>query len=201
MPSIEFINAVTDIKVIIKDVKHGRRIAGFKFDISKQLKVPAITQPQLVSNKVNQSSPNLALAEQYKVIGVSASEFTQLSKKYSQNHDQAYLEQLLIYAKYRNTKQTIDSMFKYLRGVLNNKPLIEDLYTPNCQIKQKQAQYKLVEKRQKKSENLQEKAQTDEFQQLTKKVEQHLSKCSESQLQAINQEFSEQSFATGLTKL
>ena len=201
LPSIEFINAVTDIKVIIKDVKHGRRIAGFKFDISKQLKVPAITQPQLVSNKVNQSSPNLALAEQYKVIGVSASEFTQLSKKYSQNHDQAYLEQLLIYAKYRNTKQTIDSMFKYLRGVLNNKPLIEDLYTPNCQIKQKQAQYKLVEKRQKKSENLQEKAQTDEFQQLTKKVEQHLSKCSESQLQAINQEFSEQSFATGLTKL
>ena len=35
LPSIKFINAVTDIKVIIKDVKHGRRIAGFKFDISK----------------------------------------------------------------------------------------------------------------------------------------------------------------------
>jgi hypothetical protein len=124
-----------------------------------------------------------------------------LSKKYSQNHDQAYLEQLLIYAQYRNTKQTIDSMFKYLRGVLNNKPLLEDLYTPNCQIKQKQAQYKLVEKRQKESENLQDKAQADEFEQLSKKVEQYLSTCSESQLQAINQAFKQTAFVIGLTKI
>jgi plasmid replication initiation protein len=201
LPSIEFINTVTDIKVIIKDVKHGRRIAGFKFDISKQSKAPAITKPHLVSNKVNQSSPNLALAEQYKAIGVSASEFTQLSKKYSQNHEQAYLEQLLIYAKYRNTKQTIDSMFKYLRGVLNNKPFLEDLYTPNCQIKQKKAQYKLVEKRQKESENLQVKAQTDEFQQLTKKVEQYLLTSSEDQLHTINKAFTQTAFAIGITKL
>jgi hypothetical protein len=143
----------------------------------------------------------LALAEQYKAIGVSASEFTQLSKKYSQNHDQAYLQQLLIYAQYRNTKQTIDSMFKYLRGVLNNKPLLEDLYTPNCQIKQKQAQYKLVEKRQKESESIQDKDQADEFQLLTKKVEQHLSTCSESQLQAINQAFKQTAFVIGLTKI
>lgn len=92
-------------------------------------------------------------------------------------------------------------MFKYLCGVLNNKPQLEDLYTPNCLLKQKQAKQKLVETHQQQTSNLQKKDRVDEFKALSKKVEQYLLSCSESQLQTINQEFSEQSFATGLTKL
>ena len=92
-------------------------------------------------------------------------------------------------------------MFKYLCGVLNNKPQLEDLYTPNCLLKQKKIQYGLVEKRQKESESMQDKAQADEFEQLSKKVEQYLSKCSESQLKTINQTFKQTAFATGLTRL
>tara|TARA_R110001599_G_C12277056_1_gene662790 strand:- start:24836 stop:25267 length:432 start_codon:yes stop_codon:yes gene_type:complete len=143
----------------------------------------------------------LALAEQYKAIGVSTSEFAQLSKKYSQNHDQAYLQQLFVYAKYRSTKQTIKSMFKYLCGVLNNKPLLEDLYTPNCLIKQKQTQHKLVEARAKQTDNVQQQSHADEFEQLSKKVEQYLSTCNESQRQTINQAFKQTAFVTGLTRL
>jgi len=51
LPSIELINAVTDIKVTIKDVKHGRRIAGFKFNISKQSKSAAKTTPKQIIDK------------------------------------------------------------------------------------------------------------------------------------------------------
>jgi ribosomal protein L3 len=137
------------------------------------------------------------LIEQYKTIGVSALEFAKLS----QNHDHAYLQQLLIYAKYRSTKQTIKSMFKYLCGVLNNKPSLEELQTPNCLLKQKQADHKLLEKHQKESENLQEKTQALEFQQLTKKVEQYLSTCSKRQLEEIKQVFNQTAFAVGLTRL
>ena len=92
-------------------------------------------------------------------------------------------------------------MFKYLCGVLNNKPLLEDLYTPHCLIKQKQTQHKLVEARIKKADNVQQQSHADEFEQLSKKVEQYLSSCSEIQIQTINQEFSDQSFATALSKL
>lgn len=199
LPSIEFINAVTDIKVTIKDVKHGRRIAGFKFDISKQVK--AQTTPEQKIDKAQPTTTHTALAEQYKAIGVSTFEFEKLSKKHSPNNDQAYLKQLLIYAQYRTTKQTIQSMFKYLCGVLNNKPQPEDLYTPNCLLRQKQSKQKLVEAHQQQTNNRQTQNEADEFKALSKKVEQYLSSCSESQLQTINQEFSEQSFATGLTKL
>lgn len=145
------------------------------------------------------------LAEQYKAIGVSASELTKLiaksSTKHIQNNDQAYLQQLFVYAKYRLTKQTIKSMFKYLCGVLNNKPLLEDLYTPNCLIKQKQTQHKLVEARAQQADNVQQQSHADEFEQLSKKVEQYLSTCSESQRQTINQAFKQTAFATGLTRL
>ncbi|MEW6990431.1 hypothetical protein AADZ91_07035 [Colwelliaceae bacterium 6441] len=140
---------------------------------------------------------HIALAEQYKAIGVKAVEFEKLSKK----HDQTYLKQLLIYAQYRATKQTIQSMFKYLCGILNNKPQLEELYTPNCLLKQKQEKQKLVESHQQQTNDRQTQDKADEFKALSKKVEQYLSSCSESQLQTINKEFSEQSFATGLTKL
>ena len=92
-------------------------------------------------------------------------------------------------------------MFKYLCGVLNKKPDLEDLYTPSCLLKQKQAKQKLVETHQQQTNNRRTQDKADEFKALSKKVEQYLSSCSESQLQTINQEFSEQSFATGLTKL
>ena len=195
LPSIEFINVVTDIKVTIKDVKHGRRIAGFKFNISKQVK--AQTTPEQIIDKAQPKTTHVALAEQYKGIGVSTSEFEKLCKK----HDQAYIKQLLIYAQYRATKQTIQSMFKYLCGVLNNKPQLEDLYTPNCLLKQKQEKQKLVEAHKQQTNDRQTQDKADEFKALSKKVEQYLSSCSDSQLQTINQEFSEQSFTTGLTKL
>jgi hypothetical protein len=181
----------------MKDVKHGRRIAGFKFDISKQSKGAAKTTPKQTVDKAQPTNTNIALAEQYKHIGVSNSEFEKLYKK----HNQAYLKQLLIYAKYRATKQTIQSMFNYLCGVLNNKPQLEDLYTPNCLLKQKHEKQKLVEAHLQQTSDRQTQDKADEFKALSKKVEQYLSSCSESQLQEIKQEFSEQSFATGLTKL
>lgn len=92
-------------------------------------------------------------------------------------------------------------MFKYLCGVLNNKPQLEDLYTPNCLLKQKQAKQKLVEAHQQQSNDRQTQDEADEFKALSKKVENYLSTCSENQLQTINQEFSDQSFAIGLNKL
>jgi len=106
-----------------------------------------------------------------------------------------------MYGKYRATKQTIKSMYKYLCGVLNNKPLLEDLYTPNCLLKQKQSHHKQVKAHQQKTDNLQKQDEADEFKALSKKVEKHLANCSESQLKTIKKEFSEQSFAIGLTKL
>jgi plasmid replication initiation protein len=195
LPSIEFINAVTDIKVTIKDVKHGRRIAGFKFNISKR--IPIQITPEQTVDKVKPKITHIALADQYKAIGVKAVEFEKLSKK----HDQTYLKQLLIYAQYRAAKQTIQSMFKYLCGVLNNKPQLEDLYTPNCLLKQKQAKQKLVEAHQQQTNNRQTQDKADEFQALSKKVEQYLSSCSESQLQAIRQAFKQTAFVIGLTKI
>ncbi|MDO6445452.1 hypothetical protein Q4493_06625 [Colwellia sp. 1_MG-2023] len=85
--------------------------------------------------------------------------------------------------------------------MLNNKPQLEDLYTPNCLLKQKQEKQKLVEVHQQQTNDRQTQDNADEFKALSKKVEQYLSSCSESQIQKINQEFSEQSFATGLIKL
>jgi predicted glycosyl hydrolase (DUF1957 family) len=92
-------------------------------------------------------------------------------------------------------------MFKYLCGVLNNKPQLEDLYTPNCLLKQKQAKQKLVEAHQQQTNNRQTQDKADEFQALSKKVEQYLSSCSESQLQAIRQAFKQTAFVIGLTKI
>lgn len=189
LPSIEFINAVTDINVTLKDVKHGRRIAGFKFNISKQ--------PKSTAQTTAEKTTSITLAEQYKAIGVSAAEFDKLYKK----HEQAYLKQLLIYAKYRATKQTIQSMFKYLCGVLNNKPQLEELYTPNCLLKQQQAKQKLVEAHQQQTNDRQTQDKAAEFKALSKKVEQYLSTCSESQRQTIHQAFKQTTFATGLTRI
>ena len=185
----------------IKDVKHGRRIAGFKFNISKQSKGTIQTTPEQTTDKAKPTTSHITLAEQYKAIGVNAAEFDKLCEKHSPNNDQAYLKQLLIYAQYRATKQSIQSMVKYLCGVLNNKPQLEDLYTPNCLLKQKQAKQKLVEAHQQQTSNRQTQDKADEFKALSKKVEQYLLSCTQSQLQTINQEFSEQSFATGLTRL
>ena len=68
-------------------------------------------------------------------------------------------------------------------------------------VKQKQAKQKLVEAHQQQTNDRQTKDKADEFKVLSKKVEQYLLSCSESQCQTIKQKFSEQSFATALIKL
>jgi len=46
IPSIDVINSVTDIHISIRDVKHGRKIAGFIFDISKKKPAPITSKTQ-----------------------------------------------------------------------------------------------------------------------------------------------------------
>lgn len=198
MPTIKCINAFTDIKVTIKDIKHARRIVAFKFDITKQAKPkPAKPQKNLVAKTVNKVQPSSVLCEKFKSIGVTHKEFTSLINK----HEQEYLEQLVVYAKYRASKQTIKSMFKYLCGVLNNKPALEDLYTPNCVTKQKQAQHQLLQVQQKEEDETAKQNQNDEFNCMSKKVEQYLDRAGNDELKAIEQAFSQTAFACSLAKL
>jgi len=85
-PSISLINRVTDINVSCMPYKHGRRIAGFIFDIKKGL-------PQKTSHKLSKppiprdNKPHTSakyddtLEEKYISIGISASEYRLLLKK------------------------------------------------------------------------------------------------------------------------
>ena len=92
-------------------------------------------------------------------------------------------------------------MFKYLCGVLNNKPALEDLYTPNCVTKQKQAQHQLLQVQQKEEDETAKQNQNDEFNCMSKKVEQYLNRAGNDEIKAIKQSFSQTAFACSLVKL
>lgn len=194
IPSIEYINKVTDIHVTMHDVKPSRRIIWFKFDIRKQRIKIGKPESAEISNV---SEPKTHLEAQFLAIGLSSIEFSQISY----GLDNSYLKQLLAYAKYRATKQTIDSMFKYLKGVLKNKPSIDALLTPQCIIKQKQ----LKQSQQQEALNAQldkaEQLKVDEFKQLSLSVEAHLMNCTPDEVKALQQAFADTAFGKSIARL
>jgi len=80
-PSISLINRVTDINVSCMSYKHGRRIAGFIFDIKKSVPkktIQKLSQPPIpTDNKLGtHKKDNKTLEEKYISIGFSASEYS-----------------------------------------------------------------------------------------------------------------------------
>lgn len=94
IPSIKVINDVTDINISIKEVKHGRKIAGFIFNISKK---EELNTGNNIKEKSCQPSGLDTLQKKYSRLGISNTDFRTLLK----NNEPAYLNQLLVYVKYK----------------------------------------------------------------------------------------------------
>ncbi len=92
-------------------------------------------------------------------------------------------------------------MFKYLKGVLKNKPSIDALLTPQCIIKQKQ----LKQSQQQDALNAQldnaEQLKVDEFKQLSLSVEAHLTSCTPDEVKALQQAFADTAFGKSIARL
>lgn len=94
IPSIKVINDVTDINISIKEVKHGRKIAGFIFNISNN---NTRTNNNKISNESHITAPEDNLLQQYSKLGISETDYRTLIKK----HGSTYLEQLVIYVRFK----------------------------------------------------------------------------------------------------
>lgn len=73
LPSIKLINQVTDIKVSLSDVRYGKKITGFVFDIKKQKNI-AIKK----SNPKCESSPSDDLLSWFLSQGISQASYQKL---------------------------------------------------------------------------------------------------------------------------
>jgi len=73
-PTIDLINRTTDIRVGYTPYKHGKKIAGFIFDIQKNRRLEPLAASSI--------EPGSELAEKYFALGIKRAEFEVLLKKY-----------------------------------------------------------------------------------------------------------------------
>jgi len=196
VPSVKLINEVTDIYVSIREVKQWRKISGFIFQvINKVLAKRAIMSAVKILPPAKQSQwDEGSIAEKYSKWWLNQDEFQKLNiQKWPE-----YMQQLMTYLEYKARKIEITSAKKYLFGILNKNPDIEDLLTPACLDKaakvkrtqlEKQNQIVQDEKKQKEREHNQEKK---------KKVKQYLKNLSATQLQKLQLLFNDSIFSRGL---
>jgi len=167
IPSVKVINDVTDINISIKEVKHGRKIAGFIFNISN--KSPGANNNK-ISTKSNIAAPEDRLPQEYLKLGIPETDYRILSKK----HGATYLEQLLIYVKYKQSQIKIASLKNYLFGILKNKPALDELLTPNCIIKKQDKQRQLQASKNTEEGNIQQQNEIEQSQKVNIQVENYL---------------------------
>jgi len=188
IPSVKVINDVTDINISIKEVKHGRKIAGFIFNISN--KNPGGNNNK-ISNKPNNAAPEDSLSQEYLKLGVPEIDYKTLSKK----HGGTYLEQLLIYVKYKQWQIKIVSLKNYLFGILKKKPALDELLTPNCIIKEQNKKRQLQASKNTEEVNTQQQNEIEQSQKVNIQVENYLLQQTSDDLWLIKKEFNNSLFA------
>ena len=205
IPTIEYINKVTDLTVECSDDKAWRKIIGFIFSVS-------INEKKLVDMKDEQSlwevkstkketlTPDNPITNEPPFI----TQYTQwwlikdeLNKLIHQ-HGQEYLEQLVIYIKYKITREKIVSVKNYIFGILKNKPTLNELLTPQCVMKTKKLkQQKQLIDEQKKQDQI-DKTTAEKNKRMQQQVQAYLTKINAEELSELQSVFNDSVVASGL---
>lgn len=206
MPTIEYINKVTDLTVKCFDVKQWRKIIGFKFIVTvNEAKLPKERSGQVLW-ELNLSSsvawkPNDTISENHKKTTdqftewwLKANELTKLTSC----HGQDYIDQLTIYIHHKIKTEKIISIKNYIFGVLKNKPTINDLQTPQCFTKGDELK---KQKQLKNEQNKQEHIDAVNIQQAALKQQQvlkYLAQLTPEEVSELKQTFNDSKAASGL---
>ena len=188
------INKVTDINVSFEEDKAWKRIVGFIFTVSKKTKI-LHQNTHSIQNEISLEQNGKSILEaEFVQLGISIKDFNKLL----QEQGEGYLEQLILYVKYKKWQVKGKSVKNYLFGILKNNPSIDELKTPNCLVKEKQFKLAVrVKKEQVKTLEKQE-SERKENELNNANVQSYLSNLSSSQLKALKTEFNNSQFARGL---
>lgn len=194
-PTIDLINRTTDIKVEYTHYKHGKKIAGFIFDIQKNSKIVA-------SGAFGWKSPGLTgticsdnnLAKKYSTFGIKQTEVERLIKRFWPK----YLEQLYLYVLEKKKRNQIGSAKNYFFWILKKEPPVESLLSDSCRHKKEKERSDKIKEQQFEHEKLQRDRRGKDNKIITSLVEKYRSKLSVKQLMQLQREFWESIYGQSL---